>query len=735
MNRSKKDNITVDQIVADFASPIDNYEEIEIESYEEATEYLNRIADNLLPSQSWKVRCGAIDRTIQLLKGGIQYYPEGDLQGIASLISTAIMDLRAIIVRKASLLVAIAAKLLKEDFAPSAKIIFPSLLKQVSSKSSVISNYCHCSLLEIAKYTSTKQVGLLFIKNYTSNVVFNRQVAAESCHIISETWPSKISSSLANDIVVALEKLSNDPNETVKAIANQAISISRQNSPRHKRGQSTLPVSPTTPSKNPLSPILKESPSCKEQNSSPTQKDLEIHQDQNEQNQNIFVEDYQNLFNSSIKSNQQFSQSANIENIPENQSFNQEKNLNQTQTEKNISSKKSGNKNLTLKDVLLPSTKKAAIIFKSCLDVIVQSDNMDEVTSVSEKDFITSVIYSIQQIPNINLWKEDLSALFFNFPDFFESKIIFIMANFHFDIFIYQLATSTYSTQAIAEMFVSGKRQRMSDAFRFFVTAFKTEPNQIKLDEKMKSCIQILIQSKPQHEDTHFLIDALEQLESGPSIQTVVESILLKLQNNERWGNDLHTLSKLCNGDSKLNYQVESRFKEVIPKLVTNGTEEQKQNTIHFITECSYLLKKVSFASSVDPVISIVLDQNCTWAYNAIECLGKMMFNIKVLAIVIQKLDDKDDNNIQILIEAMLVYFIDAQPHKMIAIQKILTEKLLPFISNQNPEIRKTVTQIFAEFQKKVPKEFGKILNKRFTPSQRRLIEITAQKPRPVLKQ
>ena len=169
--------------------PIDTYkfddnksnEEIKIESYEDATEYLNEIAENLSSDKSWKIRCEALDRTIKLLKAGIQYYPEGDLQGIAPLIATAIIDLRPVIIRKACLLVAIAAKLLKEDFSASAIVIFPSLLKQIPSKNSLISNYCHCSLLKIVKYTSTKQVGLLFINNYLSNVIW--ELSAVICRL------------------------------------------------------------------------------------------------------------------------------------------------------------------------------------------------------------------------------------------------------------------------------------------------------------------------------------------------------------------------------------------------------------------------------------------------------------------------------------------------------------------------------------------------------------------------
>lgn len=750
MTRTKKESITIDQIVAEFISPIDTYkfddksvsnEEIEIESYEEATEFLNKIADNLSPSKSWKIRCEAIDRTIKLLKAGIQYYPEGDLQGIAPLIATAISDLRPVIIRKASLLVAIAAKLLKEDFTASAVIIFPSLLKQVSSKNQIISNYCHCALLEIVKYTSSKQIGLLFINNYSSKIASNRQVAAESCHIIFETWPSKVASSLTNFIFEALEKLSNDSNEVVRNIADQAISISRPNSPKRKRGHSTLPISPTGNPKRPLSPILRASPVAHMESISPRQVD-QINRDINQLTNNYDQAEYENDLNqypnenTSLMDYQNLSQ-RNIENIPENQSPMHEKFDELENIEKSPQTHKSSKNNLTLQDVLLPKTKKAAVIFKSCLDVIVETKNFDTIDSVNERDFVSSILYSIQQIPTIDLWKDDLAALFDIYPNLFESKIINIMSNFSFDPIIYHMATSTYTTQTIADMFVSGRRQRMSDAFNFFTTAFKTEPGMIIINDKMKSCIQILIQSKPKHDDTHFLIEALKRSEESPTIQTIVESIILKLQNNEYYEDELKFLSKTCDGNSKLNSQVESRFDEVIPIMISKGTDEEKQNAIQFIVCSSSILRKVSFLSSVDPIFSLIINQNCGFSLDAIECLGKMMSNVKVLAEVIQKIDKEKDNSnsLEILIEAMRIYFTYALPQKMIIASKIVTEKLLPFITSQNSEIRKTVIQIFAEFQRKIPKEFSKILNKKFTPSQKRLIEITAQKPKPVLKQ
>lgn len=741
MIRTKKESINIDPIVAEFISPIDTYkfddksynnEEIEIESYEEATDFLNKIAENLSPSKSWKIRCMAIDRTIQLLKAGIQYYPEGDLQGIAPLIATAITDLRPIIIRKATLLVAIAAKLLKEDFTASVTIIFPALLKQVSSKNQIISNYCHCSLLEIAKYTSSIKVGLLFINNYTSKLIFNRRVAAEGCHIILETWPSKVLSSLENEIYKALEKLSNDPDKTVKSIANEAISISNPEFPKHKRGHSTLQISPTGTPKRPLSPILKGSPISQTPNISTKQVDQmnrEINQLTNNQEQ---IDNEINLDNieDPVTDNQILNLSQkNQENIPPNQIS-----MNEKPPE---TAEPSPQTQKSLQDYLIPSTKKTALNFKLYLDNIIESRNLDEIDSVNERDFVSSILYSIQQIPSIDHWEKDLKCLFDIYPNYFESKIINIMSIFQFDLIIYNLARSTYTTQAIADMFVSGRRQRMSDAFKFFVTAFKTEPESITISDKMKSCIQILIQSKPNHDDTHYLEDALKRSEESPTIQTIVESIILKFQNKEYYEDELEFLSKQCDGDNKLNSQVESRFDEIIPKMLSKGTEEEKQNSIQFIVTCTTFLRKVSFVSSIDPIISIIIDQNCGFSLDAIECLGKMMGNVKVLADILQKIDknqNNNDNNLEILMEAMRIYFTDALPQKMIIASKIVTEKLIPFITSQNSEIRKTVTLIFSEFQRKIPKEFSKILNKKFTPSQRRLIEITAQKPKTVLK-
>ncbi|OHT07938.1 hypothetical protein TRFO_05056 [Tritrichomonas foetus] len=747
---TKKETLNIEKMIAEFASPLDSYQAVEVETNDEAAEKLDKISNDLSQKTAWKTKYDAIKHLMELLKGGIQYYPGGNLQELSPLIASAVLDLRAIIVRASSILVAAAAQLLGEDFEGAACTIFPALLKQISSKNPVISNYCHLALLEIVKHCTTKKVGKLFLANSNSKVTFCRQIAAESCHIINETWPGKISSSMSKEVSSVIEALSTDKDEVVRNIANEAISVSRESTPKKKKAPSTLVYSPTSADKKPLSPITKDrrsrSPSptgSPNQPSSP--RSVKFSPTQSQQTPQQLKVQIPAEIPSNLKTNEPLSPKSGdnqfekeTQNLsPHSIRFNFDDQVeDDTQSVMSSKSGRSSQSNrskreVTIEDVMDPSTKKEATLFKAFLDDHVQ--RFDFNPFLDRKRLVSSVIYAAQQIPIMDIWKDTLSILLDQFPEDFAPHVISLMSCFSFNEWIYEQCASIYSAQAIAETLITGRRQKMSDAFNFFVVAFRTKTHVIDLNDKLKSMIQVLIQSNIRNDETVYLKEAIERAEASPTVDAVLDKLILRLKNNEPWNNDLNVLAELYDQSPQMITQIETVFNDEVPKLISRGTDNQRQDTIEFIIECCGKLRKISFATSVDPIVAVVLDGNCKWEDAAIECLAKMMIDIKALAISIALMENGKHCE-QIIVEALLIYFTEAPPQRLLPVQKILVSKLLPFLSSETAETRKTVILIFAEFKRKIPKEFGKLLKKRFTPTQRKLIEMSALKARPVRK-
>ena len=747
----KKEIFNVDKAIEEISDPFRGYEPIEAENPKEASAFLEKIEYDLSSGSTWKNKYNAINRLISLLKGGIHYYPGGDLKQLAPLIANVVIDLRAVVVRSSAILVSAAARSIGEEFAEATFTIFPSLLKQVLSKNPAISNYCHLALLEIAKYVFSKQVAHLFISYYTSSVTFYRQIAVEACHIIYETWPLRVSSSLSKEINIACEKLSNDPDKIIREIAREAIIKSRDSTPRKRKTPSTLKYSPTVSERRPLSPITQRSNlylSCGKE--SPTEIEYSpkyrYQKPQNNDEEYDLMSDIQpyNLSfstqstesppisppvklkkGSSIKNEKEsdIRSGSKSENAPPS-NIKQETEKGEKSSVKHLELSKS-KKELTIVDYMPPQNKKEANHFRILLENQVESGYLSIFTD--EKLLVSSVLYSAQQVPKLDLWKNIIQALIQQFQESFYPYTITLMSIFHFDEWIIELLSNFYSIQQIAESFVTGRRQKMNDAYNFFVTVYKTQNYQIEVNEKMRNLFGVLIRSNPRNEDTKYLKIALEQSQLGPSVDNITSRLVDHLQKNEPWDDDLKILEETFDGSKQMASKIERRFGNDLPQMIAKGTDFQRELAMEFIRDCCTKLKMVSFGRCLQPLLALMLDKNIKNERLAYDCLAKMMSDVKTLAASISIL--KNEKRCEdIMINAFLAYFTDAPPQRLLPLQNILVPELLPYMGSKDEDIRKKTVLVFAEFKRKIPKEFGRFMNKKFTPTQRRIVEMTVGK-------
>ena len=135
-------------------------------------------------------------------------------------------------------------------------------------------------------------------------------------------------------------------------------------------------------------------------------------------------------------------------------------------------------------------------------------------------------------------------------------------------------------------------------------------------------------------------------------------------------------------------------------------------------------LKKVSFASCTDRMLAMAEDDSCPLQMDAYECLSNMLNDVKVLAIAIQRLEQKQGHE-KVILGAMLRYFTAAPPPRLIPTRKIVVRKVSPFMKSEDVNIRQCAVRILAEFKKKIPKEFHSLF-KKLTPAQQRMVEYSA---------
>lgn len=271
MTRRPKE-IDTNELAAEFEHPLEPFTEFEVETEADAQEQIEKLATDMDPKSSWKIRFDGLQHAMELLKGGIHYYKGGNLHSLAPAIAATIIDLRAVLVKSATLLVTAQVQILEDDYLPSFDTVFPALLKQLVANNSTISNCAHLSLLEIVKHCHNIKIGNAFLANRNAPNPAFRQLAAESAYIILELWGQSHITALSKEIETTLALLEVDKVDNVKDIATKARELNKEEpiSPTKKKNQKTTLPYVTTPTKKPPT-----SPPPKKTRKSPAKKVIE----------------------------------------------------------------------------------------------------------------------------------------------------------------------------------------------------------------------------------------------------------------------------------------------------------------------------------------------------------------------------------------------------------------------------------------------------------------------------
>ena len=220
MKKSKKES---QQLLDQFKNPLDTVQAVYIENTDDAEKYLSEIETKLKNKSDWQDRGDGIQLALGCLKGGITNYPFIDYSTISSDVASCIVDLRSMLVRTSSILVAASAQVLKEKYITSLKAIIPALFKQLTHGTALISESCHHALIEIVKNVPNKKTFQAFSSKIQSKSLQHRMTIAELILTVLENWPTSLISSISDSISSTLQVLLDDPSQNVKKSARRCM--------------------------------------------------------------------------------------------------------------------------------------------------------------------------------------------------------------------------------------------------------------------------------------------------------------------------------------------------------------------------------------------------------------------------------------------------------------------------------------------------------------------------------
>lgn len=702
------EKINLQEIEEKFQNPLKPYTAIEVESSKEAKEQFEKLTFDLEAKSETKTREQGLQRILQLLKGGIRFYPGGDLKAFAPYISSALSDMRPALNRMACLVVASEAQVLEDDFILSLDTIFPPLIKLLTSSNLTVAHYAHFALRNISLHCMNQKVAKLFLSNASSPIPANRQIAIECAHIIVETWPSQIASLLSSEATSVISALIQDPIPRIRQIAIAAAKIDRSNSTKNDDSKiiSSLPFIPALNVKtNPKTELTtKRSPQ---------------------------------------KSTSQLSPRSNT--TPKSISPTRDTT---PKLEKSRGVVQDEMPNLDITQFMPPTNTIQAKSFKSLLDTIVEQNDFTSLDS-SQSVLVESVLYSLREIPHFSEWKFDLGALFHHYESIMTPYLIEIMVIFNFSDDIMEFASEKIGIQQYSEMLISDKKSRNADIFKFFVCVFKSRKYHLSITPPISQFLTSLIKSNSYSKDKKYLENALEK-ENATDVTKILNELLADLLNrNHKWSEILESLStanfddtdgfddpnlpSLSIPSSTSALAAVKFFDENLPSIIRTGTQQQIDTIIEFLTLAAPKLKGVSFKSSLRPLMDSILqldskneEDDGNYRNAAIECIAMMMFQKDTLIECLMMLNDRSQDQLRIVLQALYSFVINASPQKIFAVRKIFIEKLHPFLSSDDQDIRRTTISIFAECRRKIPREFLDLMKKNFTATQIRLIELKA---------
>jgi hypothetical protein len=369
-----------------------------------------------------------------------------------------------------------------------------------------------------------------------------------------------------------------------------------------------------------------------------------------------------------------------------------------------------------------------AIAFRS--QILELARSRTEFPDVEPLLILTSVIRAIGYLPGRENWEGDLTTLFEGFPQAMQSDPIALLRGLVFEPWAIELLAKYMNIQEVAESFVFTTPGSVRSAYDFFNQVLHMKSIQIEITPKVRDALQTLFRRSRPAQANQLILKALKTEGQLGEFMKLMAALKEELENiGETGGGRPSALLGLIVAATEENPdfidKLREHFDQLLPPILINGSLSQRQSVLALIIAAAPLLKTVSFESSIEAVIA-ALRRAPELSDLAAQALIVTLSDVRVLGHLIRFLESGYDKTL-FSFKPLTEYFAIAAPQKMLPVRKIIFAKLYPFFDHANPEIRKCVISIFADFASKIPREFESQL-KKLNQGQRRLVELASVK-------
>lgn len=707
MSRQREELLTLEK---QFQSPLHGIEDRYIESGTDVDELLYSLESKLNNSNDdWNVRYDSLLEAMEYLKGGIAQQPDCDFSRLASGISDCVGDLRSSLVKRGSLLIAASAEIFKKDYLSSIDIIVPTLFKQLSHGTAVISNSAHYALLAIVRNVQCRRTSRLFLSKSSTKSNIQRLVIAESIKIMREEWPSQVIDGIDNELMNTLKNYSEDASPEVRQVAKQAIAIVPTPT---KKSLLKSPRTISTPTEFNEKKIVRrksQTPQIPVRTKTPVRqrkmRNSIIDQDVNENSEF----NCNNMKTSNIKNTRSKSVRRVLFGPPKEK-------VNPDPIEE-------------ISEYMPPRTKTEARSFLQILKNIIVSKDFDSLFGLEEL-LAPSIISATNVMPQSELYIEILPPLFEKYTNEFSVQVHDLLIALNFNPILLAESINAYGEQQIAESFVGRRESEENESLQFFITFFNHE-YELNITPNIRHFLLMLIQKYKNHPSIDVIENAIKVPETDNNFTKIVNELINKIKSLKKW---IPLYQQLVIQLSSSTVQpemldiIEEQIISQFTDILQQGTSDQHEIIKSFLITGSMNCRGISFSKLAEPLLPILMNENKAEREKTEECFLILMNDPKTIPILISILkENENEDKSHAILSLILLYVTKSTLRQISSILPNVVDVLSSLIKSEVVGIRRISIMILVEFKCKVPKEFMPYF-KKLTISHQKLINLYSNK-------
>jgi hypothetical protein len=619
---------------------------------------LSKLRVQLSNPDDWSVRASALEAALSHLTGGGHPHPT-DFSVLAVGVASCVTDLRSALVRAATNFVIACARLLKERYVTSVKVIVPALFKPLTSGTSIIADSCHHALLAIAKSVQHRRTVTVLLPYAQSKSKQHRLIVAESLTLIAE-WPECVHSSLARELEGVTAALSDDAAAEVRSAA-RAAKTAKATPPR----RSMIP-SPRSGARR----TAKAAPRPAENEGTPPVRAPSVVR---------FVEHVE---------------------MPDVSAFAKPKSI--------MKHRVSRPEAKGVDAFMPPKTMQKAEAF---LQFLGESDDEGLRAKLSDRELLTaqSVLAAAEFIPQFEDWESVIPRLFRVFPDIFLDMMHEIWRCFRFDARLFVCACEIFGIESLIEQFTNLQVSLQKGALRFFVLLIQSG-QEFTLTDDLQSYLQQLVQNSKERKGVQTIEIYLAKF-ADP--RRVVNDFLERLKGVGDFSEDLAKLRQ-CRNLPELEPELETELFH----LLTVGTGAERWRVISAVAS----LSELSFRNLRSNLLRLAMRDESPDREMALTCLATLMNASHIFQETLEMVvGGTDEVTEQAVLSVLLRFVSGATQEQLSEVLPIMFGPIAGLLESEIITLRRIALFILVECKMKLGQRFARFLRRISTPHQKLL--------------